>query len=786
MATLTSPGVSVSVTDQAIYGEVQPTTVPLFVLATRSNKKTPDGVNIAAGTTEANKLRVVGSQRELLQNYGSPVFVTSSGVPVHGDETNEYGLMAAHSFMGRGSRAFVIRADIDLGSLVPTTKEPISPPADNTYWLNTASAIGGIFKFDGTNWTAVPFKIYTATPTAADGADGDWAFDYSSVNGTIMFRNGGNWKAASNANIAAAFGAGRQLHVGPTSPTGASANDYWYKTVASAGGTNLSLSRYRAVDGVFVSVPVSRSNTQPVASEGSVWEDTSDIANSGKRPLYVGTGAGFIPLSMVVQSTEPVTVPTTGTLWYDSTFTDFAMYVEGTDVGFGNQWVPITTTTVSNPSAKEKVISASAPTAPQEGAIWIDISTSDKFDKFPIVMRYQGGSWIDITNSVLIQDTDPQASTVLNGTYWINNGESITKNTIKTYDPTYTPVKVTFDGTQYNVVSETGNHWKPAAGSTFGRKAVRALVVTKLQEAVVNNDELRADTNYYQLIAAPGYPELYDELIALNTDNGEVSMIVADTPKFLTPKSIPTGREVTVKEWVSNARSASTTGEEGFSSAKSPYAAFYSPWGLGTDVSGNNVMVPPSHMALRTIAYSDSVAAPWIPPAGLSRGRVDNASSVGYLDNDGKYQVAELTTSMRNTMYENSINPIMFKPSTGLVVFGQKTFASTNTVLDRVNSIRLVAKMKYDLQRLLEPFLFEINDPITRRSVQVSTERYLTGLTSMRALSDFAVRCNEENNTPSTIDQHILNVDVALKMPRSIEFIYVPITLLNSGDSFPF
>jgi len=62
----------------------------------------------------------------------------------------------------------------------------------------------------------------------------------------------------------------------------------------------------------------------------------------------------------------------------------------------------------------------------------------------------------------------------------------------------------------------------------------------------------------------------------------------------------------------------------------------------------------------------------------------------------------------------------------------------------------------------------------------------LTGLTSMRALSDFAVRCNEENNTPSTIGQHILNVDVALKMPRSIEFIYVPITLLNSGDSFPF
>jgi len=100
--------------------------------------------------------------------------------------------------------------------------------------------------------------------------------------------------------------------------------------------------------------------------------------------------------------------------------------------------------------------------------------------------------------------------------------------------------------------------------------------------------------------------------------------------------------------------------------------------------------------------------------------------------------------------------------------------------------VRLIAKMKYDLARLLEPFLFEINDPVTRRSAQVSTERYLAGLKSLRALFDYAVRCDESNNTGARIDRNELWVDVAIQPAKAIEFIYVPITILNTGEDFPF
>ena len=182
---MTSPSVSVTVNDQSIYAEPNPQTIPLFVIATRANKITPDGSGTAAGTTEANKLRVVSSQRELLNNYGNPVFITADGDPVHGDETNEYGELAAWTFLGQGSRAYIVRADVDLGQLVPTDVEPVLPPPDNTYWIDQDAVVGGIFKLVGATWTAVPFTVFTTAPTTTDGSDGDWGFDYSSSDGKL-------------------------------------------------------------------------------------------------------------------------------------------------------------------------------------------------------------------------------------------------------------------------------------------------------------------------------------------------------------------------------------------------------------------------------------------------------------------------------------------------------------------------------------------------------------------------------------------------------------------------
>ena len=61
MATLVSPGVSVSVTDESFYAPAGAGSVPLIVIATSQDKTAPDGSGTAAFTTSANanKLKLI-------------------------------------------------------------------------------------------------------------------------------------------------------------------------------------------------------------------------------------------------------------------------------------------------------------------------------------------------------------------------------------------------------------------------------------------------------------------------------------------------------------------------------------------------------------------------------------------------------------------------------------------------------------------------------------------------------------------------------------------------------
>ena len=154
MATLISPGVSISVSDESFYAAAGAGSVPLIVIATAQDKKAPDGTSTAAYTTSATagKLYQITSQRELLQTFGNPVFKSSGATPLHGNEQNEYGLMAAYSFLGIANRAYVLRADIDLNELSASSTAPTKTPANGAYWLDTSLTSWGLKRWSGTAW----------------------------------------------------------------------------------------------------------------------------------------------------------------------------------------------------------------------------------------------------------------------------------------------------------------------------------------------------------------------------------------------------------------------------------------------------------------------------------------------------------------------------------------------------------------------------------------------------------------------------------------------------------
>ena len=149
-----------------------------------------------------------------------------------------------------------------------------------------------------------------------------------------------------------------------------------------------------------------------------------------------------------------------------------------------------------------------------------------------------------------------------------------------------------------------------------------------------------------------------------------------------------------LNEWGTNVALAVEDNSDGLVS-RDEYLGVYYPWGFTSDNAGNNIVVPPSHMMLRTIALSDQVSFPWFAPAGTRRGGITNATATGYIDNEGEFVIAiALNEGQRDTLFGISVNPITFITGAGLVCFGPKTRAKNASALDRVNVARLVIYMR--------------------------------------------------------------------------------------------
>lgn len=308
----------------------------------------------------------------------------------------------------------------------------------------------------------------------------------------------------------------------------------------------------------------------------------------------------------------------------------------------------------------------------------------------------------------------------------------------------------------------------------FGRNAQRICVVRALAAQIVGNQDVRAESVMYSLLTAPGYVEVFGDLITLNVDRKETAFIITDVPSTL--KNSATA----LQAWGSNSANAASNGKKARTSLYD-FAAMYYPWGLGTNVDGNKIVIPSSAIALRTYIYNDSVSYPWMPPAGSRRGVVSNAESVGYIDEKSRaYVPVQLNPGQRDVLYTNKINPITYINGRGLLVYGDKTTTPNDTSpLSRVNVARMIVYIRTVLPSLVVPFQFELNTEQVRAAAREVVSSFLTDLLGKQALEDFLVVCDESNNDRDRRARNELWIDVAVVPTKSINFIYIPVRVKN-------
>lgn len=554
-------------------------------------------------------------------------------------------------------------------------------------------------------------------------------------------------------------------------------------------------------------------------TSGTPLADAGLIDDSNMQTLTAGTvylASPFTPLTYTYSTTEPFSNPATGTLWYYNTAVEADIMIhDGTNwkgyktVANDARGYDLTATDPAGPilSASQPTTQSDGSTAVVAGELWID--TGD-LENYPVIYRYNGTDWdlidntdqvsvdgvlfadarwsyngstnpiidaipsiTDLATSSWIDDDCPDYQLYSRGTLLFNTRRSGygVKRFESTYFATSTKAGQTEDATW---VSNSGVDEDLVP--YFGHKAVRNVIVEAMKSAIESSVALREEQVQFNLICAPGYPELISNMITLNNDRKQTAFIIGDSPLTLNSASTQ------IEAWASNQNLAADNGENGLVSSSEYLGVFY-PSGLGTDLGGESVVVPPSHMMLRTILRSDNVSYPWFAPAGVRRGLIDNVSSIGYVDvTDGNaFRSIGVTAGLRDVLYTQRVNPITVLPGVGLVNYGQKTRAASTSAMDRINVARLVVYLRKVLDEVARPFIFEPNDTITRNQVKQAFESVLNDVVAKRGIYDYLVVCDTSNNTPDRIDRNELYIDIAIEPVKAIEFIYIPVRLKNTG-----
>ena len=207
----------------------------------------------------------------------------------------------------------------------------------------------------------------------------------------------------------------------------------------------------------------------------------------------------------------------------------------------------------------------------------------------------------------------------------------------------------------------------------------------------------------------------------------------------------------------------------------SSYAVFDSGYKYMYDRFANTFRYVPLNGDIAGIcARNDINNFPWFSPAGTARGSVLNAIKLAY----------NPTKAQRDVLYTNRINPVIFSPGDGIILFGDKTGLSRASAFDRINVRRLFLFLEDAISAAAKDQLFEFNDEITRTNFVNIVEPFLRDVQAKRGITDYVVVCDQTNNTAAVIDANEFVADIFIKPARSINFIGLTFVATRTGVSF--
>jgi hypothetical protein len=240
-----------------------------------------------------------------------------------------------------------------------------------------------------------------------------------------------------------------------------------------------------------------------------------------------------------------------------------------------------------------------------------------------------------------------------------------------------------------------------------------------------------------------------------------------DCLAFISPPlaySVSTPNSDSIVEWKNSNLSPLTSYsvmDSGWKYQFDKYNAVYRYIPLNADIAG---------LCARTDRTNDS----WWSPAGFNRGQILNAIKLSW----------NPSQTDRDVLYQANINPVVAFPGQGIVLYGDKTTQSKASAFDRINVRRLFLQLERKIANAAKYSMFEFNDTYTQASFISLVEPYLRAIKAGRGIYAYKVVCDSSNNPASVRDQNGFVGDIYIQPAKSINYIQLNFTAVNSGVTF--
>ena len=285
------------------------------------------------------------------------------------------------------------------------------------------------------------------------------------------------------------------------------------------------------------------------------------------------------------------------------------------------------------------------------------------------------------------------------------------------------------------------------AGSEASRSGINGLAIAEDVTIVAVPDLVTAATKEDGSLDLGLWKAVQTSLIA-HCEQHANRIALLDAPPGMTPQQ--------VREWRSDV-----------AQYDSAFAAMYYPWIKVENPTGSNgnaeIVIPPSGHVAGLWARTDESRGVWKAPA--------NDTLRGVLDVERS--VTQNEQGLINPIGINAIRPFGTR---GIRVWGARTLSS-DTDWQYLNVRRLFNMVESTILEGTQWAVFEPNDVSLWEGVKRTLGGYLHGLWQSGALfgstaeQAYFVRCDETTNTPETIDQGKLIVEVGLAPVKPAEFV---------------